>query len=251
VLDVVPPPLRRRGAAAARAQQLSTMDGQPDEAGELRRRGLARRTDLERMGVPVTTAPVAGDWHADPAHWAALRRRLAEEVTRYAAAHPLEPGAPVDALRRLLDLPDRALVGALVTPPLVARAGRVGGGTPTGLPAPIARAVDRVRADLADHPFRAPEAARLAELGLGGREIAAAVRAGALLRVADGIVLLPDAVDEAARLLAELPQPFTLSTARQALGTTRRVAVPLLELLDRRGATRRLPDDRRYATWSR
>ncbi|MGH3660039.1 MAG: SelB C-terminal domain-containing protein, partial [Micromonosporaceae bacterium] len=30
-----------------------------------------------------------------------------------------------------------------------------------------------------------------------------------------------------------------------ALGTTRRVAVPLLELLDRQGLTRRLPDDRR------
>jgi selenocysteine-specific elongation factor len=45
--------------------------------------------------------------------------------------------------------------------------------------------------------------------------------------------------------LAGLPQPFTLGEARRALGTTRRVAVPLLELLDRRGATRRLPDDRR------
>ncbi|WP_216592346.1 SelB domain-containing protein, partial [Verrucosispora sioxanthis] len=40
-------------------------------------------------------------------------------------------------------------------------------------------------------------------------------------------------------------QPFTLSAARQALDTTRRVAVPLLELLDRRGLTRRLPDDAR------
>jgi selenocysteine-specific elongation factor len=46
-------------------------------------------------------------------------------------------------------------------------------------------------------------------------------------------------------VLARLPQPFTLSDARQALATTRRVAVPLLEMLDRRGATRRLPDGRR------
>jgi len=77
VLDVVPPPLRRRGAAGVRAATLSTMDGQPDERDELRRRGLARRADLQRMGVPVATVPVAGDWLADPAHWAALRRRLA------------------------------------------------------------------------------------------------------------------------------------------------------------------------------
>jgi selenocysteine-specific elongation factor len=36
-----------------------------------------------------------------------------------------------------------------------------------------------------------------------------------------------------------------LSTARQALDTSRRVAVPLLELLDQKGVTRRLPDDTR------
>ena len=42
------------------------------------------------------------------------------------------------------------------------------------------------------------------------------------------------------RLLSGLEQPFTLSAARQALGTTRRVAVPLLEHLDSRGWTRRV-----------
>jgi selenocysteine-specific elongation factor len=42
------------------------------------------------------------------------------------------------------------------------------------------------------------------------------------------------------RVLAALPQPFTLSAARQALGTSRRVAVPLLEHLDGRGWTRRV-----------
>jgi selenocysteine-specific elongation factor len=247
VLDVAPPPLRRRGDAARRATELSTMDGVPALAGELGRRGLVRRTELVRMGVPVRdAAPVAGDWLADPAYWAALRERLVVLVTRYLDAHPLEPGVPVDALRHALGLPDRALVGALVAAPLVARSGRIGlAGRDAALPAPVARAVERIRADLAGSPFRAPDAARLAELGLGPRELAAAVRAGALLRIADGVVLLPGAVEDAAAVLAGLPQPFTLSAAREALGTTRRVAVPLLELLDRQGATKRLPDDRR------
>ena len=40
--------------------------------------------------------------------------------------------------------------------------------------------------------------------------------------------------------LAALSQPFTVSQARQALGTSRRVAVPLLEHLDSRGWTRRV-----------
>ncbi|GAA5194415.1 selenocysteine-specific translation elongation factor [Rugosimonospora acidiphila] len=246
VLDVAPPPLRRRGSASARAAVLSTMDGMPSERDELRRRGLARRGDLERMGIAVSAAPVVADWLADPEHWAALRERLAEEVARHARAHPLEAGAPVEALRHALGLPDRVLIDALVSPPLAARDGRVEAADRDGaLPLPVAQAVERVRADLAKEPFRAPDASRLAALGLGPRELAAAVRADALLPIAEGIVLLPNAPREAMTVLARLPQPFTLSDARQALGTTRRVAVPLLELLDRRGCTQRLPDGRR------
>ncbi|WCN78712.1 selenocysteine-specific translation elongation factor [Micromonospora sp. LH3U1] len=245
VLDVAPPPLARRGAAAVRAQVLAELDGRPDLAGELRRRRLVRAGALIRMGVPVHAAPVADDWLADPTHWRRLGDQLTEEVARYAREHPLEPGMPVDALRQRLALPDRVLVEALVRPPLRIHAGRVGAAGADALPEPVARAVQRVRAEYGDRPFRAPEADHLVDLGLGPREIGAAVRAGALLRLADNVVLLPDALDDAVRVLAGLPQPFTLSAARQALDTTRRVAVPLLELLDRRGATRRLPDDAR------
>ncbi|MEW2592674.1 selenocysteine-specific translation elongation factor [Micromonospora aurantiaca] len=245
VLDVDPPPLRRRGAAAARAAVLAGLDGRPDLAGELRRRRLVRAGDLTRMGVPPVATPVAGQWLADPEHWRDLGRRLTEEVTRYAAEHPLAAGVPVDVLRHRLDLPDRALVTALLRPPLRLRDGLVTAAPQGTLPDPVARAVDRVRAEYGDRPFQAPEAHHLADLGLGPREIGAAVRAGALLKLAENVVLLPGAPDDAVRVLAGLPQPFTLSAARQALGTTRRVAVPLLELLDRRGATRRLPDDAR------
>ncbi|MEU4381696.1 SelB domain-containing protein [Micromonospora echinofusca] len=235
----------RRGAAAARAAVLATMDGRPDLAGELRRRRLARAGDLLRTGVEVTGRPVTGDWLADPEHWRVLGARLVEEVARHAREHPLEPGVPLELLRQRLDLPERALVEALVRPPLRLRAGRVTASAADALPEPVARAVAQVRAEYADRPFRAPEAEHLADLGLGPREIGAAVRAGALLRLAENVVLLPGAADDAVRVLAGLPQPFTLSAARRALDTTRRVAVPLLELLDRRGVTRRLPDDAR------
>ncbi|WP_202816701.1 SelB C-terminal domain-containing protein, partial [Kytococcus sp. HMSC28H12] len=83
------------------------------------------------------------------------------------------------------------------------------------------------------------------DLGLGARELAAAARAGRLLRLPGEVVLLPDAPARAMRELAALPQPFTLSVARQALGTTRRVAVPLLEHLDGRGWTRRVDGQQR------
>jgi selenocysteine-specific elongation factor len=246
VLDVAPPSLRRRGAAAARARVLDALTGVPDEGSELRRRRVARRTDLARMGVRVARPPRAGDWLVDDEHWAGLVARLPDVVDGWVRAHPLESGPPLDVVRRALDLPDLALVSPLVTAPLAVRDGRVVRPEQQSiLPPRIAAAVDQVRQDLADNPFGAPEASRLAQLGLGPREIAAGVRAGSLLLVADGIVLLPTSISDATSVLAGLRQPFTVSEAKSALKTTRRVAVPLLELLDRRGLTRRLPDSRR------
>ena len=107
-----------------------------------------------------------------------------------------------------------------------------------GLPPAVRTALATVRADLAASPFAAPEAGRLTELGLGAKQLGAAVRAGELVRIADGIYLAPDAPDRAVAVLAGLEQPFTVSAARQALNTTRRVAVPLLEFLARAGRTR-------------
>ncbi|MFF0312432.1 SelB C-terminal domain-containing protein [Streptosporangium sp. NPDC004379] len=242
VLDVRPPSVSRRGAARERAAELS--GAVPGAAALLRTHRMLRAGELRAMGCPPADEPVCGDWHVDPEHWAGLAARLPEAVRRYAAGHPLEPGMPVEAARHVLGLPDRRLVAALVRPPLSVADGRISGGRPA-LPAPVARAVARLGAELSARPFLAPEAGRLAELGLGSRELAAAVAAGALLRVADGIVLLPGADVRAARALARLPQPFTVSQARQALGTSRRVAVPLLEHLDRRGLTERDGDHRR------
>lgn len=249
VLDVRPPRLDRRGAGRARAAELAGMTGRPDGAAELRRRGLVRARDLLAMGAPLPAGPVAGDWLADDTRWKDLGDRLAAEVARHARAHPLEPGLPAEAARRLLGLPDRALVDALVraAPRLRDRQGRLydTGATGPALPPAVRAAVDAVRGDLERTPFRAPEADRLTRLGLTRKPLAAAVAAGALLRIADGIVLLPGADTEAAAALRRLPQPFTLSEARQALDTTRRVAVPLLEYLDAQGHTERVDDQRR------
>jgi len=148
VLDVAPPALTRRGAAATRAQVLEKLTGHPDERDELRRRGLARRDELERMGVAVTVPPVAGDWVVDEQLWATLRSRLPHLVADWGREHPLEPGAPVEVLRRALDLPERCIVSALVTPPLVVREGRVGRPDDhAALPAAVATAVERLRGD--------------------------------------------------------------------------------------------------------
>ncbi len=157
---------------------------------------------------------------------------------------------PVEAARAALSLPDRRLVEALVRPPLRVRDGMLAvaaaDGGSAALPEGIAAAVRVLRADLAAAPFRAPDADRLRRLGLDGRSIAAAERAGLLLRISDQVVLAPGAPVQAAEILAGLPQPFTAAQARHALDTTRRIAIPLLEYLDRAGVTERLADDRRH-----
>jgi selenocysteine-specific elongation factor len=244
VLDVRPPELLRRGAAARRAAELRDLDGVPRERDEVRRRLLVTRTELTVTGVPVRGAPVAGDWLADPAHWAQLRGRLADLATEYQARHPHEHGMPIETARRRLELPDPALVAALVAPPLRLHTGRVLTG-PSALPPAVATAVHLLAAELAGSPFAAPLTPRLAELGLGRRELALAARAGAVLWLDRTVVLLPDAPALAVDRLSRLDQPFTVAAAGRALGTSRRTTVPLLEHCDGQGLTVLLPDMRR------
>ena len=295
VLDPAPPPLGRRGAAAAAVGELASWPDRPSAADLLRRHRLLRTATLTAMGVTEAPPPVAGDWHADPAHWARLRAELPAAVAAFMAKDELAVGMPLDAARAALNLPTRDLIAALVTAPaapgapardrlprviidggylrIVAESGpargkpdaaerarpaqpEASGAAATSAPAApaapaaslpprVASAVQAVLDDLAAAPFAAPDGERLRELGLDARALAAAARAGLLLRIADLIVLAPGTDKEAARVLAELPQPFTTSQARQALATSRRVAIPLLEYLDRARVTERLPGDLR------
>ncbi|OBG28995.1 selenocysteine-specific translation elongation factor [Mycobacterium sp. E3198] len=236
VLDVRPPPLRRRGAASARAAELATGRARPPDC--------ARADELRAMGLPPTGRRV-GEWVVDARWWDARRDCADAAVRRWAAEHDVAAGMPLETLRQRVGLPAAELLpellagtGLEVVDGLVRPPG-------AGLPARVDKAVRTVEEWLAAEPFRAPEADELAGLKLGTRELAAAVRAGRLTRIADGVVLGPDALDRAAEILAALPQPFTVSEARRALGTTRRVAVPLLEQLDGRRRTRRSGDGTR------
>jgi selenocysteine-specific elongation factor len=247
VLDVRPPPLTRRGAGAARARELASWPDRPGGELLLRRHGVLRPADLEVMGCtpPPRAVRLGAGWVADPEHWESLRTRLASELTLHAASHPLAPGIPLEAARLRLGLPARRLVAELAQPPLRLTEGRVyGPPTGPGLPGPVAEALGRLRLHLRVTPFAAPDADHLAELGLTGGVLAVAVKAGAVLQPAGGIVLLPGADREAVAILAALPQPFTASQARTALNTSRRVVIPLLEHLDRCGYTERVNEYR-------
>jgi len=250
VLDVVPPPLARRGAAAAAARRLATWPDQPTGAELLARHGLLRGSALYAMGVPELPEPIAGEWLADPDHWRGLGNQLGEVLAAHAAAEPLTTGMTIEAAQAALDLPDRRLVTALARPPFRISCGAVQIGAPPTAPGKqlteaVLAAIQVLRADLVAAPFASPDAGRLRKLGLDARSIAAAVHAGELMRISDQVVLAPGADVAAAAILAALEQPFTAAQARQALGTTRRTAIPLLEFLDSAGFTERLADDRR------
>jgi len=241
VLDVAPPPLRRRGAAAARAAELAD-----PAAAFLRHHGAVPAEELRVLGLAPRGALVDG-WHVDEVWWAAVPARAVAAVTAWRAEHPLADGMPAEALRRRLDVPARLLAAALRPTGLSLSDGLVRAPGSRALPSEVDTAVRAVERRLADHPFHAPAAGDLAALGLGERELAAAARLGRLTVLPGGVVLPPDAAERAARIAAALPQPFPLSALRQALDTTRRVAVPLAEHLDARGHTERLADGTRRA----
>ena len=269
VVDADPPPLARRGAGARRGEELSRATGRLDLAGEVARRGAMTVSDARALGITVgpggSVGPVApggsvgsvaeqgpesvvrqGDWLVSGQTWQEWARLLRAAVEARAQADPLDPTLTVEAAREAAGVPDRALLQPLAEPAGVEiGAGRVGLPGVTASLGPAEEGLRRIEARLAEEPFAAPERPDLDAAGLGPREVAAAVRTGRLLRLPDDVLLLPSGPAMAMRVLAGLPQPFTLSEARQALGTTRRVAVPLLEHLDGRGWTRRVDGSHR------
>ena len=236
VLDVRPPRLRRRGAARDRADELATGRAHPPVC--------ARTNELRAMGFEATGQRI-GEWVVDPQWWAERRQQMMTAVKRWAADHDVAAGMPLETLRQQADLPTAELIPSLLDGTGLEIADGLVRPPNTGLPPRVDKAVSAVEDWLAEEPFRAPEADELKELDLGAKELAAAVRVGRLTRIADGVVLGPDALERAADVLRALPQPFTVSDARRALGTTRRVAVPLLEQLDARQITRRSDDNTR------
>ncbi|HYP43849.1 MAG TPA: selenocysteine-specific translation elongation factor [Propionibacteriaceae bacterium] len=253
VLDADPPVLRRRGAAALRAASLAQVQlSEPGEvlAEQVRRRSAVHRGDLAALGVAtsdLSRVHVVGDWLVDPATWQRWQHDLQVAVDERTRSTPLDPRLSTEAARRQVGVPDRDLLVALARAAgLDCTEGRVArpGAASSGLGVAEA-AVARLEQHLAQSPFAAPEKPQLEAWGLGGRELAAAERTRRLVRLGDDVVLLPGGPAQAMRVLSSLPQPFTTSEARQALGTTRRVAIPLLEHLDKRGWTVRLDSGHR------
>ncbi len=115
-----------------------------------------------------------------------------------------------------------------------------------------ARRTPRPRRRGGEHPFVVALEQRLFnppgpdECGVDRAELAALVRAGEVVRLDGGVIVAAAAIPAAASCLAVLlvaqPDGVTASAVREALGTSRKFALPLLAHLDAVGATRRRGD---------
>lgn len=231
VLNVAPVAVRRRADAARLAATLQWPRSADDEVARL---GLVRRAEL-----------VAAGFTADPMH--AIRARAyylsAEWLRRQAGAVEaiVEASGPGGVSLSQLGVPADALAAVLAAAHgVVVRDGRV---TTAGDGPEPSASLREFLGRLEQDPLAGFDGS-----DVDAAELSAAVRAGKALRLAPGLYVATDAPARAAEVLAGLPQPFTVSAARQALGSTRRVVVPLLEHLDATRRTRRDRDGNRVVT---
>jgi selenocysteine-specific elongation factor len=169
-----------------------------------------------------------------------IAARIVDEFHR---DHPLRPGMPASSLASRLGM-DRSQLSALID---------AGGGELVDEGATIRRGAFQPRlADDDEVAWREARRAlgvslavpRASQLGLEDDVLHAVVRRGDLVLVADDLVYLPEQVADVDARLRDFTEPFTVSEFREALGLSRRQAVPLLEWLDRNGRTVRNGDRR-------
>ena len=198
--------------------------------------------------------------------WEAAGAAVLEAVRRQHHADPSAPGLPTQAARTAALGPGRpaadpgrpawpAAAGNEVVEALAAAGRLVADGPVVRLPGHAER-LDPAQLALRERVERAAgEAgvellgdAALAELGADRKATALLVRMGVLVAVGPGGYLGRSALQGAVETLRRsFPdgRPFAATEAKEALGTTRRTAIPLLEHLDRTGVTVRSGDLRR------
>jgi selenocysteine-specific elongation factor len=245
VLDVNPAPLTRRGDAARRADELA-QTRTPMMSDLVRWHDVltvAEASAMHPMARPLRDydggAVRVGSWLVRSDTWNTWQEQL-RALT--AGDDPLSRGRSRGDLVNTLGLPDETLLDDLLTSvgATPVRGWVRQGAVEQQWDAQVEAALAELEVQLRNAPFRAPEISELDALGINQRIRGIAAEQGRLLRVSRDVYLLPEALELAVTRLASLGENFTVSEARQALDSTRRVVVPLLEFLDGAGRTRRV-----------
>jgi selenocysteine-specific elongation factor len=194
------------------------------------------------------------------ARWQAVRDRLVKEVETLHQAQPLAPGMEMEDARgraapRLSPRIFRALVEQLAVEGIVSREGSI-----LRLPTHTVQLTSldetlsgKLAALLGESPWAPPDLAQLVAASGAARNTVVEMlrvmeRGGAVVRASSDIYFLRDAVDRVkATLKGQLAPRATVTPAafRDLFQTSRKYAIPLLELLDREGVTIRIGETRR------
>jgi selenocysteine-specific elongation factor len=199
-------------------------------------------------------AVLAGALAADGTWWRDLRERAAAAIDAEHRAHPERPGLALSDLRAALPAAQSipGLFDALVadlcrgdfrqTGATIQRAAHR-----PELPPQLQAAGAKVRAALGAKPIEPPSRKELAPDALSQQALRFLLQTGEAVELSQEIVLAADAYARAVELIcAALRQQgkATASDLRAAVGTSRRILIPLLEKLDREGVTLRQGDFR-------
>jgi selenocysteine-specific elongation factor len=205
-------------------------------------------TYLEQSGEIVLSQHIA-------AHCEFWRKLGAQAIGLIDAAHKQTPeraGIDLSELRSALRIPDAEVLESLVADLCkgdFVRKGSVVAWTshrPT-LPAHLQPVEKRIRETLTGQPFDPPSRKAIESDPRARQVVRFLIENGDVTELALDVVLLRESFERMKSQVAEFISkngPATVSELRQALGSSRRIMVPLLERLDRDGITRRVGDKR-------
>jgi selenocysteine-specific elongation factor len=231
---------KRRGFAQ-RENLLSKSQFSADEISEALIRLQGRGEIILRQDIAV-----------DHELWRKLSTQAARLIDEAHKQNPERAGVDLNKMRAALRIQDPEMLEALVADlcnnhfirkgSIVARTSH----RPT-LPTHVQPVEKKIREELSKQPFD-PPSRKAIESGPQARQVVRfLIENGEVIEIAPDVMLLRESFEQMKSKVAEFVSkngPATVSDLRQALGSSRRVTVPLLERLDREGFTRRVGDKR-------
>ena len=208
---------------------------------------------LAHLAAEQTTV-VGGDLAVDPALWRTIRQSARDAIDGEHRAHPERPGLALSELRKALDrqLPFRELFDVLVADLCANEFSQAGVAIRRAthrpaLPQYLEAVGAKVRAGLAAKPLEPPSRKELAPDALAQQALRFLLQTGEAIELGEEVVFSADGFARATEIVKKVLVDHGSATAselRQALGTSRRIVIPLLERLDKDGVTRREGDKR-------
>jgi selenocysteine-specific elongation factor len=199
-------------------------------------------------------AVIHGETVANATWWQGLMRSAVEAIGTAHESHPEEPGLKLTDLRQSLSkkligpdvfealLHDLSGNGFVRTGAVIRRADHR-----PALPPLLQPAGAKLRAHLTAKPLEPASRKELTPDALSQQAMRFLLQTGEAIEISNELVLHADPYERAIQTIRGYIQTngsASVSELKQALNTSRRVMVPLLEKLDREGITRRVGDKR-------